>query len=1326
MTAWWWVSLTLVGLAAAAPLEPIVSEPLTAAYQPTVSLPLVRDGVPAVLLVPDHPEFAALADELAEGLKAALGIAPPRAPEQGFKADGRAIIVYGNCFTGPLTRRLYANHLLLADGFRPGAGYELRTIPDALDLGASVLFLGGSTPDGVRAALAALRPRLKPGREVRVDHFTDLRSSLVARPAPPDQAAIERAGQALEATLGSFRSNKLEGALGQVENAALSYLLTGDDAFGRLYARLLRPTVAYYREKHEGPPTFHLASYVMSLDQIEESAGLTDPDRLLAADWLREFVEDTMRFWEMREPIKRYRAQVSQPTWNHETYPSLGIGLAAQYLGTHYRLPAAVWWSAVVDWLFGCQVAVDQPLEDSANYQWHVHAHTADYVLATGRHPEFLAGDGFRKHLDYAIASHDNLGDEATHGDAWQAFGSIAAEVFTIGAAVYRDPAYSFMLKLIGANPDRMWGYGGTAAAPQPPADHAGLKVFTVHPERVAAYGIEGVPADRALDKAVFRSGWGRDDEYLMLDGLNVGNHKHLDANAIIRYVARRRLWLADMDYIRSAPKHHNTLVVTRDGLSPDQRPAGRGDAQVIAAPPYVAELEQAAGGAKLALTSSTLRDYAGADWRRSIFFAAGNGLVVIDELTARQPGRYVTRCVWRTLGEVAVEGPRVHVRQRGCQVAGNDHLRLVTDDGREVVELTSRAARITFAVEAPAGPAVLRVVAKGRDGGSDSFWLGIDDQPPYNVSLSTEAYPSADTGGLPFTFTTGGRHTFTLTMREAPGEKLAAIVVVPEKGPETRLTAAELVADQIQRIDEPEQHFFVCNGDGSNLRLDDQLDYGHGGAKGYYADYPFAGRTTRVISQLQRRELAAGQKLVYGNLLHTAEGDQAFGRELRRLGEQAWIAGGARPILVTTAPWRAEGLVLEAAATVLTADGLAAAGARRVELAGKPVSGTGTVEAKFDPATSAAVAKRLTELFATAPAAPEPATVHPLTVPGFKVTKVFRRPAAVTALTSGEGGFVVGQADGKLCALTAAGVERWSHDAGSRVRCLAPCGQAGWIVGTEAGDVILLGPDGARRWTYRCEPFHGRSGAVATVAAADFDGDGRPEVLAGSENWHYHGLTGKGKLLWRADCTHAATVCAVADLTGDGKDDFVGGSEYYSIRLFDSAGKRIGAVGGGPVASAAAAADVDGDKLAEGLVGMEDCFVYALKMGGGPLWQANVGGTPTAIAVLPGEAGPAIAVGTDGYGVVLLDARGTRTAYVPLPGAVADLKRVGQRLAAACADGSVYLLSAAGDVLGACTLPAPPERLAKLDDRHAVAAAGPWLALFSVEDDIERTRSGG
>jgi len=1321
------VAMMLAGGVSAAPLvEPTISEPLTGPHQPATSIDLRAP----VLAVPDDPAFAALAGGLRRQLGELLGVPVGQVPEREVRPGEQVLILFGNCFTGPVVRRLYANHLLLADGEIPGpGGFELRTIPDCLDYGQAI-FLGASEPAGVARAVAALReafasPPAAMGQLTQVESHPPLRRQRY------DDAEIAQAAAELEQLLASFKSNKIYDAINALHAAATSWIVTGEPRFGQLYAALLEPTIAFHAKREEKLLTFKLPDLVMSVEMIDDCPGLPPDARLKAAEFVRQFAEDAMANWELSNPQKRYREQTTGPIWNHETHPSLGLAYAAQYLGRHYELPAASYWQAVVDHLFASQLGIDNPLEDSGGYQWSVHLHTAQYCLATGRLHEFLDGPTLRDHLAYAIGCHDSLGHEAPHGDVGRAFGSSAGPVLTLGAAIYRDPAYGFLLKLIGREPaGRLWNWGGEVPAAAP-AEQVGLRTFLVHPARAEAFGITGLPADRLLDKAVFRSGWAPGDAYLCLDGLMVGNHKHMDANAIVEYTANRRRWLADADYIRAHPIHHNTIAVTRDGLAPDQRARSNGAAQVVAAPPFVAELVGQASGDGVALTRSTLHDYGGVNWERNIFWAAGNGFVVLDRLTAATPGDYLFRCRWRTLGEVSLDGPTVQVTQAGERSRTGEHLRVITDGDREVVELTHVDAAITAEVDLPAGEVGVAIEGAATNGSNDSLYLQLDDGELRNLGLTTDgSYPAIIRPAIRMPVT-AGRHRLRLTLRERPGGRLDALHLFLPDGTTRKLHLADYVGEQVVTVDEPEQRLYIAQGTDAATRLSTSFDRGHPQDEGYYAEYPYAGKLTQVITQLRQETLAAGETAEFSNLFCHQPDPEGRPRELRRLTDGIWVANGREPLLIGLAPLNLDGLTVDAAAWLMTPDRLLTLDGKVASFGtyGLAVPQPGPAVQRFEGSAVDDARAWLQRRFAEA-AAPQPvAVVHPNAAPGFEVFKNLLRPAAITALQTHGETIVTGDAAGVVTALTPDGRELWSSEVGGAVRTIARIDRGDeilWAVGSEAPEVVVLDDAGRLRWRKALPAYHFRTGAVSAICGADFDGDGRQELVVGSDNWHWYGFDAAGKQLWVALASHAATATAAGDLNGDGRDEVVAGTEYYWPLLLDAAGREMRRLSNGPVTTVAAVMRLAPDGPMTALIGAEDCHVAATQADGTQLWETNVGGTPTALVPYLDAGQSRLAVSTDAHGLALLDAAGERLGYVSFNGPVHQVIDTGERLAVACDDGLVYLLAYNGEIQGGSGLVEAPRHLAPLPDRRVVAAGGQWLAVLRTHDQIERTRRFG
>lgn len=74
------------------------------------------------------------------------------------------------------------------------------------------------------------------------------------------------------------------------------------------------------------------------------------------------------------------------------------------------------------------------------------------------------------------------------------------------------------------------------------------------------------VPLAEAFDKLAFRRSFDRRSEYLLIDGPTGFSHSQEDGNSIIRLCWNDRIWLADLDYIRRLARYHNTVVIVKDG----------------------------------------------------------------------------------------------------------------------------------------------------------------------------------------------------------------------------------------------------------------------------------------------------------------------------------------------------------------------------------------------------------------------------------------------------------------------------------------------------------------------------------------------------------------------------------------------------------------------------------------------------------------------------------------------------------------------------------------------------------------------------------------
>lgn len=79
-------------------------------------------------------------------------------------------------------------------------------------------------------------------------------------------------------------------------------------------------------------------------------------------------------------------------------------------------------------------------------------------------------------------------------------------------------------------------------------------------------------------------------------------------------------------------------------------------------------------------------------------------------------------------------------------------------------------------------------------------------------------------------------------------------------------------------------------------------------------------------------------------------------------------------------------------------------------------------------------------------------------------------------------------------------------------------------------------------------------------VVAADVDGDGRPEVAAGSDCFCLYLFGEDGMDRWRRNLMSPVRRVFTADVNQDGGSEIVAGCEDGNVWIFDGEGKTIGA----------------------------------------------------------------------------------------------------------------------------------------------------------------------
>ena len=205
----------------------------------------------------------------------------------------------------------------------------------------------------------------------------------------------------------------------------------------------------------------------------------------------------------------------------------------------------------------------------------------------------------------------------------------------------------------------------------------------------------------------------------------------------------------------------------------------------------------------------------------------------------------------------------------------------------------------------------------------------------------------------------------------------------------------------------------------------------------------------------------------------------------------------------------------------------------------------------------------------------------------------------------------------------------------------------------------------------------------------------------------------------------HSATVGCAADLDGDGKDEVVAGNAYYQLNLIDhDGGRMVRADRFGPEQTAAAAGDLDRDGTPEVLIGTDGGELICFDPGGKRRWTANVGDKVTRILTFPpeGTAPGRVVCAAESAHLFCFDSNGETMWRTALGGGVTDVavfrSDSGDRLAAAAGADGLVVMGMNGGKLAVARTRGRALRLAVIGGRIVVATDRGELESFDVTSD--------
>lgn len=1366
-----------------------------------VVLPVKRVGtVPELLKDNKLPVGDPARRDLAPWL---WGASPPAVEDKPATA-----VILGNVADTAALLYLYSHYYTPADHFYPGpGGYDVRTVHDPWGVGLNALVVGCSDPEGALLAVDALRPvlakhfdqgtlRLPRLRMVKLAGEADKRYGRLLSSKPAD-SYLEGQKKAAERDLARGAHT---GLFSRIASVGHNYILSADSAYARAFVWLVQRAYEHYKTKpttYGGPwgmdSDFTVYRVIPAWDVVEEDPAITDEERWEVTQILRKWVEEVAV-----RPASSVVGR-SYPRHNHQTFPALGLLYAADYFDKYYHIAQAQHWLAIADECFRLQAKFFKAHEDCNGYQWLTLSHLAQYCLArpdfsyftpsplwpdepdkVGARARWGRVSNARRDADYAIIGTDSFGYATTYGDTgyyvgwWTELNFLRMVNF-----VLRDERIQWAIQRKYARSGRLdWGQYAVNMPARVPSELLGAVAFPLDPAWWKRHrGDDPTPLAAAVDKVTLRDGFEDESTYLLLDGLNPGGHRHLDANSISRWCAGGRIWLADADYFRAEPQAHSTAIVLRNGLA--------------SAMPLLCGLGHLADLPHFAAVETVMQRYNGADWHRWLMWPKGGPLLVADRFVAQEAGDYSIRIYWQLLGDAAVEGAAVDVVQDGvwARLAFPADARLVVTDDEDYGKnwapyphIRRRVVRVLRAVYdvrlekgeefvawtllhcAGAKPSRASLVRSGLRGvvirglAQDApVGAGLGSAPPVGPRrvaaawmLTPRALAVVDQEGrdLEAELATGqatvispsvtvpdgaanvaqARETELRVSRDAVVKAVGKIAAGAAK-PAAPLSPVPTSRPQWTHWLVPDSAVVTGNPDKS-LPVVDLL-------AGVWCDP--APRAVNIFRPEPGRNRPAN--LFDGRL--TGTGDcvmwdadvsvtltVALRREvgLDRIDLRAWWASSSSK----GAKFQIAAIDVELSSDGFRKDVRRAGGLRDekehenwggkahlperyvIELGGQKAR---QVRLRVAPRPGTAVYLAELYLWARRLALADDA-------------ELASRAVSMPHLTSmcfdgGTGALLAGGSDGRVWLLGADGQVVWTAEAGAPILSTAVVRFDGktpvYVVGCEGGSVVAYSRQGSKLWAVELERYK-RTPNVRVALAADFSGKGRETLVVGADNWRYYAIDGKGQVLWHYESVHIATAAHAVDLTGDGVDEVVLGTNYYWWHAVKADGKALWrySTRTGPECTAIAAGDIDGDGAAEVVFAAGDGGLQCVSNDGKPRWTVYLGERATAMqcADLDGNGKAELLVASANGLAYCLGEDGKPRWYTSLGGPVLSAALVGSSWVCGTWDGSVVWLDVrTGQPVAKAVLVGPASVIAAGDDAAFAATELGQLACLRAGD---------
>lgn len=638
-----WGGCLILPIAAAAAGGPPPPAAITRLKEMGLTTVLSEGGRPrATIVIPGGEAYRALAAEINARVRRSAGTELPVVaggrPED-LLARGHVIAV-GNLANNAFIGKLYFRWFCFTDRWYPGpGGYEVRSVHNPYGTGTNVILLGGSDERGAAEAVRRLCARLEPADPLAVGWLLDLRLGPdLESPADKERTPplLRLVTDGLEMPLGYNEASRL----------GLMYYYTGRERYARAFLAAARKSGLLARADH-----YHAHHDALVWDLIEESPLFTDEERLFVTNQILEHARSAESGGGMAAPAGGAETIFDR----HAGLIGLCALAEARYLARDYPSPEWTRVLAAVDAYFKPHLGSFASGSDLARGIYTYLEALLIYSLLTG--DETIVGSGaLRAWADRCVALCDPLGFLVPSGQ----YDEASYPYFTLrkAACLLADPGLLYAAEMrrrsgetqgvyaLGMEFDQGQAFAGDVE-PRPPLDIAGVRVVPLDDRERRAFDA-ALPREKAFAKVTFRTGFGREDQFLLLDGIWGGppGKPIQDAGAILQFTDGGRTFVAGIDpetqNRRSSYVNHNVLSVARDGEAP--------------APPRLASLESAADLPSFGYAHARLDPYMYGAWDRQILWRKGSYFLVRDVFRAARPGIFSLESQWRLLGRAGID----------------------------------------------------------------------------------------------------------------------------------------------------------------------------------------------------------------------------------------------------------------------------------------------------------------------------------------------------------------------------------------------------------------------------------------------------------------------------------------------------------------------------------------------------------------------------------------------------------------------------------------------------------------------------------------------